>query len=370
MKQLKESLTELTLYLSINMISEENIKMKNSIQPFDNCPALDGCHCQTNSLAKIFYYNNCPLSEEMLLGLGAGMGFIFWSQKGIPPFVGGRGNVKTFFQDLGKRISVKIETKTTASEKKAESSLLEKLNRKEPVMVYADMGFLPWFELPDDYHFGSHTFVICGYDGEDRILTSDIDQTASGIKKGHYHTMTLDQLRKARNSLYKPFPPKNAFLEFDFSHYNPPKEADIYSSIHQTVDAMLNPPISNFGVKGIRRTAQEIKKWKNLYNDEELRMNLFTLYIFIEIGGTGGGCFRYMYSRFLKEAGELVDNDMLGKAAAGIHESGKLFSKLGLLFKDAETSGDLDCRIEVASDLFKKIANREEEVFENLSLVK
>ncbi|MCJ7582258.1 MAG: BtrH N-terminal domain-containing protein [Candidatus Aminicenantes bacterium] len=341
--------------------------MKNEILPFNNCPALDGSHCQTNSLAKIFHHSNCPLSEDMLLGLGAGMGFIYWSQKGIPPFVGGRGNVKTFFQDLGNRTSVKIETKTTSSEKKAESVLLGKLRDKEPVMVYADMGFLPWFEMPDDYHFGGHTFVICGYDGADRILASDMDQKASGIKKGFYHTMTLEQLRKARNSPYNPFPPKNATLEFDFSQYHPPGEKDIYSSIHQTVDAMLNPPISNFGVKGIRRTAQEIKKWAQQYNDFELRMNLFTIYIFIEIGGTGGGCFRYMYSRFLREAAAVVSNDIIEKAAVGIHECGLLFTKLGLLFKDAETATDLERRIEEASDLFKMIANREEEVFTALS---
>lgn len=341
--------------------------MKNEIQPFDNCPALDGCHCQTNSLAKIFHHYKCPLSEDMLLGLGAGMGFIYWSQKGIPPFVGGRGNVKTFFKDLGERISVKIETKTTASEKKAEKVLLEKLNNNEPLMVFGDMGFLPWFELPDDYHFGGHTFVICGYDGDDRILASDMDQKASGIKKGFYHTMTLEQLRKARNSSYKPFPPKNAYLEFDFSHYHPPKEADIFSSIHQTVDAMLNPPISNFGVKGMRRTAQEIKKWPRQYDDFELRMNLFTLYIFIEIGGTGGGCFRVMYSRFLKEAAALISNNTLEKAAVGIYESGQLFTKLGLLFKEAETATDLDERIEEASALFETIANKEEEVFSTLS---
>jgi len=341
--------------------------MNKTIQPFDNCPALDGCHCQTNSLAKIFHHNKCPLSEDMLLGLGAGMGFIYWSQKGIPPFVGGRGNVKTFFQDLGERTSVKIETKTTTSEKKAEGILLDKLKNNEPVIVYADMGFLPWFEMPDDYHFGGHTFVICGYDGADRILTSDMDQKASGIKKGYYHTMTLDQLRKARNSPYKPFPPKNAYLEFDFSQYHLPKEKDIYSSIHQTVDAMLHPPISNFGVKGMRRTAQEIKKWPLQYDDFELRMNLFTVYIFIEIGGTGGGCFRYMYSRFLKEAAAIVSNDALEKASVGIHESGLLFTKLGLLFKDAETAKDLDKRIEEASQLFKTIADKEEEVFSILS---
>lgn len=234
-------------------------------------------------------------------------------------------------------------------------------------MVYADMGLLPWFELPNGYHFGGHTFVICGYDGAERILTSDIDQTASGIKKGYYHSMTLEQLRKARNSPYKPFPPKNAYLEFDFSKYHSPGEKDIYSSIHQTVDAMLNPPISNFGIKGMRRTAQEIKKWPRQYDDKELRMNLFSIYIFIEIGGTGGGCFRYMYSRFLKEAADIASFDILDKASANIQGSGKLFTELGLLFKDAETATDLEDRIDKASELFNIIADREEETFGVLS---
>ena len=54
--------------------------MTEEIKPFNNCPALDGYHCQSNALAKIYHYNNCKLSEDMLLGLGAGMGFIYCLQ--------------------------------------------------------------------------------------------------------------------------------------------------------------------------------------------------------------------------------------------------------------------------------------------------
>jgi len=117
--------------------------LKHDVEPFDNCPALDGYHCQTNSLAKIFFHNNCPLSEDMLLGLGAGLGFMYWHQKGVPPFIGGRGNVKEFYGDLGKRVGVKIKVKSTSSETKAERALVEMLLKKEPLMVYGDMGFLP-----------------------------------------------------------------------------------------------------------------------------------------------------------------------------------------------------------------------------------
>ncbi len=160
----------------------------NEITPFEKCPALDGCHCVTNSLAKIYYHNDHPLSEDMLLGLGAGMGFIYWSPKGGSPFVGGRGNPKGFYSDLGDRTGVRIGEVSTASEKKAEAALVERLKRREPVMVFGDMGYLPWFEMPEGYHFGGHSFVVCGYDGQDRVLVSDMDQKATGLKKGFYYT--------------------------------------------------------------------------------------------------------------------------------------------------------------------------------------
>jgi len=341
--------------------------------PFDNCPSLDGYHCQTNSLAKIFYHYGHPLSEDMILGLGAGMGFIYWHMKGNPQsgfgdyvFIGGRANNKGFFDDIGKRTGVKIRVISTSSAKKAEASLLEKLAAKEPVMLFGDMGFLPWFEFPIEYHFGGHTFVVCGFDGENTVLASDMDQKAAGLKKGFYYPITLEQLSKARNSPYKPFPPKNTYLEFDFREFHNPRLQGILSSIKQTVESQLNPPIKNIGVKGIRHTAKEITKWPEMFGDRELRMNLFTLYTFIEIGGTGGGCFRYMYSRFLQEARQITANEALGKASKMFDEAGRKFTEIGLMFKDAETMDNIKEKIRIASEKCNGIADIEEKAYSYL----
>lgn len=339
------------------------MESKNAIKPFKNFKALDGYHCQTGSLAKIYHFYGHALSEDMLLGLGAGMGFIYWHQKGMYPFIGARGNTKNFFDDIGKRTSVDIKVKSTSSRKKAEEALLESLSKEKPVMMFGDMGYLPWFELPEDYHFGGHTFVICGYDGKDNVLAADMDQKAAGLKEGFYYPVSLEQLGKARSSEHKPFPPKNTYLEFDFKNYRDPGEKEIYSAIRQNMEAMLEPPISNLGIKGIRRTADEIVNWKNLFDDRVLRLNLFTLYIFIEIGGTGGGSFRYMYSRFLKESAGITGNKELLKAAEMVNDSGKSFTKIGMLFKDAENVPDLDDRIKKASRLFMEAAEKEESVF-------
>jgi hypothetical protein len=294
------------------------------------------------------------------------MGFIYWSMKIESSnyiFIGGRGNNKEFFNDIGERTGVKIKVVSTSSAKKGETSLIEKLKTKEPVMIFGDMGFLPWFELPKDYHFGGHTFVICGYDGKETALASDIDQKATGVKKGFYYPITLEQLSIARSSNYKPFPPKNTYLEFDFKNFHTPETQDIVTAIEQTIQSQLNPPIKNLGVKGLRHTAREIIKWQKIFNDNELRMNLFNLYIFIEIGGTGGGCFRYLYSRFLNEAMETTGNKTLGGASKMFYESGKRFSEIGMMFKDAVTMDNISEKVEVASRLFNAIADIEEKAY-------
>ena len=338
--------------------------IQSALEPFPNCPALDGCHCVTNSLAKIFHYAGCPLSEEMLLGLGAGMGFIYWQMKmgaGTYLFVGGRGNTKDFYKDLGARTGVGIREICTSSAQKAEVAMLQALARKEPVVLGGDMGFLPWFQFPEEYHFGGHVFVVCGYDGDRTVLASDMDPQMAGLKKGFYAPVTLEQLAKARSSPHKPFPPKNLRLEFDFSGFHPSKSQDIATSIAQTVDAHLNPPIKNFGVPGLRHTASQLLKWPAIFNDQELRMNLFNLYVFIEIGGTGGGCFRPMYARFLEEGAKIARQPELASAAEIFHRSGAMFTEIASLFKGAETMAGIEQKLRSASQLFSEIAGTEEQ---------
>jgi len=121
------------------------------LRPFANCPALDGCHCVTASLAKVFHHAGHPLSEEVLFGLGAGIGFIYWQLNfggETSIFIGGRGNTRSFYQDLGSRTGVCIQEKHSTSAARAEELLLQSLRSQTPVMVGGDMAYLPWFNFP------------------------------------------------------------------------------------------------------------------------------------------------------------------------------------------------------------------------------
>ncbi len=224
-------------------------------KPFENCPALDGCHCQTSSFRKIFHFNNCPLSEEMILGIGAGMGFIYWHQKGTVPFIGARGNYKDFCKDIGRRTGVKI------------------------------------------------------------------------------------------------------------SNFRKPAKSEIYESLHQAAGAMLHAPISNMGIRGIRKTRKMIKKWPEMLDEKTLWEALFNVYIFIESGGTGGGSFRYMYSRYLKEAADITGNKTLNAVSEMINSSGEKLSEFAAPFKNSMAGKINMDMINRAPEIMNEIADIEEEAF-------
>ncbi|MFC1992614.1 BtrH N-terminal domain-containing protein [Chloroflexota bacterium] len=336
------------------------------LTPFDHFKAPDGYHCQTNSFAKIYDFYNSSLSEDMLFGIGSGIGFMYWHQKGTLPFLGGRDNNKNFHIDIGKRTGVAISKQSTASAVRAEKTLIEMLNNQQPVMMFVDMGFLPCFNFGVDYHFGGHTHVACGFDGDKTVLISEMDPKDTGLKRGFTYEISLEQLAKARGSIYKPFPPQNACFLFNFAGFRQPATRDIYGAIRQAVEQMLNPPIKNFGVEGIRKTGSQIQKWERRFSDNDFRMSIFNIYLFVTVAGTGGGIFRYMYSRFLKEASEITSNKELANIADIINNSGDMWEDMALPLKDAL---DIERPASLIKDIPEKlnaIADIEEKAFEML----
>ncbi|KYK36629.1 MAG: BtrH N-terminal domain-containing protein [Theionarchaea archaeon] len=283
-----------------------------------------GKHCQTTALRNILRYHGVDLSEEMLLGLGGGIGFIYWYMKQMPaPFVGGRsgGKYEEFMTNMCKRIGGHAELFQTASAKKGHEELKNMLRAGEPVYVYVDMAYLPYMAMPEDAHFGAHTAVVYGIDEEENSANMS-DRGAGPV------TVTVDDLKNARNSKFPPFPPKNKILKVEY----PPEVQDLKEGITEAIKeccyAMLNPPISNFGLKGIKKWAKIVVKWPEQFTGLNLYGCLMNVYIYIEIGGSGGSSFRLMYAKFLREASSILDNPKLDEVAAFYEESGRIWSEI------------------------------------------
>jgi hypothetical protein len=298
-------------------------------------------HCVTGSMRHIYVYNDYDVSEEMLLGIGAGVGFSYWHFKGQPPFIGGRGGFKPPMEVVaGQRTGVVVNAHTTTSARKARQTLLEMLEAGEPVMIGCDMGFLPYFDFGDqEYHFGGHVVVVCGYDpGTDQVLVADREQDL--------YAVSMADLEKARGSTFKPFPPKNLWYTFDFGGKRQPTPDEVRQAILEMAQPMLEPPIRNIGVKGIRKAAEEVPRWAELMGVDELRWALFNTYIFISpVGGTGGGVFRYMLSRFLGEAAAIVGDPRLEEGAAEFQRIGDEWESLGEWFREVSEAPDPAARL-------------------------
>jgi len=302
-------------------------------KPLNGCQHFTTHHCATGSMRHVYAHNEHAISEDMLLGIGAGVSFSYWHFKGQPPFMGGRGNVERPGEEglektTGRRTGVEVESYTTSSARKAERALLELLDAGQPVMIQCDMGFLPYFDFGDtDYHFGGHVVVVCGYDAETRqVLIADRDE--------ELHPVSMEDLEKARGSTYKPFPPKHRWYTFDFSGKRQPTADEVREAIAEQARSMLEPPISNIGVKGIRKAARQALKWPDQMDEEALRFTLFNAFIFIDAtGGTGGGIFRYMLSRFLREAAEITGDARLNEGADAFRHIGDRWQEVAAIFK-------------------------------------
>jgi hypothetical protein len=262
------------------------------------------------------------------------------------------GLVKT----AGRRTGVAVETYTTSSARKAEKTLLELLETGQPVMIQCDMGFLSYFDFGDaDFHFGWHVVVVCGYDAAtNHVLIADRD--------AELHPVSMEDLEKARGSTYQPFPPKHKWYTFDFGQQRQSTPDEVRQAIAEQVQLMLEPPISNFGVKGIRKAAKMIPQWPNSLSEEELRMTLFNAHIFISAeGGSGGGIFRYMLSRFLREAADVTGQPRFDEIAAGFQRIGDGWEEVGRWCLQASEALDPASLLAECVAPLNELADREEE---------
>jgi len=227
-------------------------------------------------------------------------------------------------------------------------------------MITVDMPQLKYLGLPEQAHFGGHCVVVAGLD-EDKGLAYIADTMFKDLQ-----TATLKELEEARSSTFKPFPPENKWVTFEFPSQLTPIEVAIRKAITKTARDMLYPPIRNLGVRGINHFAGEIVKWPKLFPPEnELLRQLYEMsYIMMEEDGTGGGLFRYLYSRFLKEAGELLGNKELEDLSQRYHHTGQKWTTIAKLIRETPKNST---NVHEARKILLEVAKEETGVLSSLA---
>ena len=282
-----------------------------------------GKHCETTALKRVLDYHGLSLSEEMLLGLGGGIGFIYWYAKMMPsPFVGGRyGKGTDFPMNICRHLGAEVTIMETASAKRGYEELKALLRDGEPAVVYGDMAYLPYFAIPEVAHFGGHVFVVFGLD-EARKEVHIYDRGK------HPVTASLADLAQARGSKFPPFPPKHRLLKIKYPSEIANLGEGIKDSIQECCQNMLKPPIKNLGLSGMGKWSEMVVKWPEQFKGLNLLGALMNGFIYIEIGGTGGSAFRLMYAQFLEEANSIVGQPALKEVAQMMRQSAAVWSEI------------------------------------------
>lgn len=318
-----------------------------------------GVHCESSALRDIFEFHGFKFSEPMIFGLGSGLGFIYWQSKQMPyPFVGGRE--RDLCGQVCSNLGVTVKVNRTSSKTKAYQTLRNLVSKGIPVMIHVDMPYLKYLRLPEQAHFGAHTVVVAGLD-EDKGIAYIADTAYKDLQ-----TATLMELEMARSSTFQPFPPENKWLTFKFPDKLTPIEGAIGNAVTKTANLMLHPPIRNFGVKGIEHFAEELVKWPRRFPAENplFRQLYEVTYVMMEEDGTGGGLFRYLYSRFLNEAGELLKNPDLLDLGRRHCETGQKWTMIAKLIRETPHK---PANVYEAKKALLEVAKEETKIFSSLA---
>jgi hypothetical protein len=253
---------------------------------------VPGNHCGSTALRNLLAHSGVRISEEMALGLGAGVCFYYVALDGQTPsrFINGRvDRLEERFCELT-GLPLALETFDDAEESWRAARATVDAGR--PTLLLTDLYYLDHYG--SSAHFPGHAVVLAGYD-DDLAYLSD---TAFD----ELQTTRLENLARARHGQHPIFPLAGHMLTVagDGRLADPRRAAP--RAIARNARQMLEPALGDYeGLPALRRFAAEVGEWPEAI--EDWRWCARFGYQVIERRGTGGGNFRLMYSRFLAEAG-------------------------------------------------------------------
>ena len=362
-----------------------------------------GHHCESSSMRDLLEFHGFPMSEPMVFGLDATMGFGFFDttnsvsfipESNIPFFLGGKqGTIET--NSLACRllgITLRKQSFTSADKAWEESKIM--LIQNQPLILKVDLGYLTYFEEEGDIHFGGHAITLAGYD-EEKGFAYIGDTDYEGFQE-----ISIEKLKEARSSEYGPkfMHPNNA--QFSMTKRpdgkRPPLAAGTKVAIQKVVNNMLRPSVNNNGIQGLKHFTNSIPLWKEKLVGEakdpqgksisRARLMFELLHGYIETWGTGGASFRNLYTQFLEEllshpeirkgpkAWSNEDFKIIEVSIPLIKDSAKYWTLIAETLKKAADEHKNDCLNNVdlskLQEYAELILNREETLFKNLLKLK
>ncbi len=252
-------------------------------------PHQKAIHCGSGTLAAALAHRGLLLSEPMVFGLGAGLGFAL--HEGEPPQQASRffvGRSPSFEQDLCASLGAELTSELYDKPAAAWVRCCELLAQGKPALVYTDLFELPYLGARN--HWYGHLVAVIGHEGDEALIADNerpepVRVPIASLQRalGGPAPVPVDGISVLSLGELDPGAPKRA------------REAVLLQAVRLTEEAAPRT-----GVLGLRALAEELPSWKERPDaDRCFRLAAQV----IEQRGTGGGLFRRMYAQFLEEAG-------------------------------------------------------------------
>ena len=283
----------------------------------ENYPNERRMHCESGVLVNMMEYYGYDISEPMVFGIGGGMFFLYFPLLKSPdiqnsPPVIMRSRATDIIRHFSKRMNIGYHEQSFGNDySKAEKELDKLVAQGIPVGVVVNILKLKYLnDLGFNHDFNGHHLTVVGKEG-DRYIIADTD---SHLLNDDLVTIDEATMRSARFRSGMAAPHGRMFY-FDKLASDYAKNVDIKAAtiagLRETCKYMLSIPMPWFGCKGIHYFAKELRKWEKKYAEKKINFLLYEYYSLIEQAGTGGAGYRYIYAAFLKEAAELLQDDVL-----------------------------------------------------------
>ncbi|HME51521.1 MAG TPA: BtrH N-terminal domain-containing protein [Candidatus Lokiarchaeia archaeon] len=350
----------------------------------------EGNHCESTVMRDLMEHAGVNLSEAMVFGLDATMGFAFFDLTGKansiafgsePIFLGGKQGTITADSLACRILGMKIKCTTNASADDAWSVVKDTIIKGNPVGIQLDMYYLPYFK--EKFHFGGHWVTLAGFD-EDADIGLVFDRDLAELQE-----VGVDALKSARSSHFgtKYLHPENKSIVITLREdgKKPPFARAVKLATQQVAKNMIATSLNFQGIKGLRLLAKSIAEWPTKIATEKAKSLFLSLTGFIEDYGTGGGLFRKMYAEFLDEladheeidagpfAWKQQELDLLHDASGKIKEASVRWTEFASVLKQVvDEHGDacleqLDCNTLV--NIIESIIDIENDGFKTLSKI-
>lgn len=267
-------------------------------------------HCENGATVNLLNFYGKDLSEPMVFGMGSGLFFIhftFIKMHGLP-VTAFRPMPGLIFKRVNKALGVKVTTKKFKGKPEKSMEALDDLLAKGiPVGLVVGVYHLTYFPEPYRFHFNGHNIIIIGKEGNDYIVSDPTMETIVTISRED-----LMRVRYAKGT-YEPNG-KMYYINHAPKVY-PDLKKSVIKSLKKTCRDMLDIPGYIAGAKGIQFLSKKIRKYPTKLTKRKASLYLGQIVRMQEEIGTGGAGFRFLFSAYLQEAGDLLNHPELRQYA-------------------------------------------------------